>query len=242
MNETTFLAAAALIHVLGFILFKGWIGVREDFKVVIRPSGEIAAVFIALLSFLAYPLVSLHRYLIRRENKRGIALWSAAWLVLLFFFLFLKPNTLLLVLACAYRLADIARIHAYVTFAELPPGPARRALSLLLVHYLEVFVIFAYAYVWISQETVAFQIHGCNRSLTQLEGLYFSFVSGATIGYGDISPSHMLPFSHPRPALIVILQSLTLTFLTLVEFPRIFAHWKDPKYGHHRNRGGHGLL
>lgn len=95
-----------------------------------------------------------------------------------------------------------------------------RSLILTFLNYIEVCLFFAVLYSYIDYSNIDTNNPGfivnsslpltANNHLTSIEAIYFSFVTAATIGYGDITPKDPLIMK------IVILQILISLFFVIV--------------------------
>lgn len=129
------------------------------------------------------------------------------------------------------RLADLGWVLASLVLTEAPFSKTRvRPLVNLIVHYLEVIVIYACTYLWL--QAVAgpvFVVNGCLRLLQPLESLYFSFITGATVGYGDIVPSSSSRLSSLlQPQNFIMAEVMTLLFILAISIPRYLSAPEKP--------------
>ncbi len=93
------------------------------------------------------------------------------------------------------------------------PISFKRTLLMTLINIMEVMFCFAFIYAYIdhTNNDPGRIIFSLGQHLTNLQAIYFSFVTSATIGYGDIAPKD------PVVMRLVILQiMLSLFFLVIV--------------------------
>lgn len=90
-----------------------------------------------------------------------------------------------------------------------------RSLMLTFINYLEICLFFALIYAYLDNTIVnAFTINcsllNANAHLSSIQAIYFSFVTAATIGYGDITPHN------PFVMKVVIIQIIISLFFVIV--------------------------
>ncbi len=98
-----------------------------------------------------------------------------------------------LLLVPMLRMADVLYTMMVLLVEQVVPRDSARALVLAVVHYLELAVIFACAYLATFSSTPGGCLCGTystNDMLFPSEFLYFSIITAATVGYGDI---HLVP-------------------------------------------------
>jgi hypothetical protein len=154
-------------------------------------------------------------------------LWVVLWLFVNLACLYYSSKAPQLVLLSWIRLADLVWVLIFVTVVQKSYQNRERALYNLLIHYFEVIVIFANTYMWLQSSVgdMIFKVDGTCRKLSPSQALYFSFVTGSTIGYGDIVPrdkSITVPFIL-RPGSFVMAELAVLLFILVISFPRYFA-------------------
>lgn len=93
------------------------------------------------------------------------------------------------------------------------PISFKRTLLMTLINILEIIICFAFIYSYIDDSNMVPGriIFSTGHTLTDLQTIYFSFVTSATIGYGDIAPVD------PQVIKLVVVQiMLSLFFLVIV--------------------------
>jgi hypothetical protein len=168
------------------------------------------------------------RYLTGTDNliirKLGIEIYAIFKLVLICFAfgLDLTENTFVLITIIILTLDTIhfliARVFLNDVFREAISH--RRSLIMTIINYVEICLCFAFIYSYLDDtnhqlENPTFHI---SSDLPQIEKghlndnqtIYFSFITAATIGYGDISPRDSLTMK------IVIIQTLISLFFIVV--------------------------
>src|SRR5262249_4202564 len=104
---------------------------------------------------------------------------------------------------------------------------------LLFVHYGEVVLLFACLVLYLQSlagDTHLFIKNNKVQSLSRGEAVYYSFITAATIGYGDITPNH--DAENPWPSFVyalVWLKSITILIIVVIELPRLFLHQGVPE-------------
>lgn len=187
---------------------------------------------------MALPLGILHTWLINwrkpegaEDDKRRIELWVLFWTFLDFYlvFAFVAKHPWVAVFPIL-RLSDLLYILVKAFLVGKPPKPPERALILLFVHYFEVIQAFAAIYLvlqWFTTDGL-FKVDSVMRKLTGPEALYFSFITGSTIGFGDIYLKVSL-FSAASSdwakcaAVAIVVEVFCLFAITLLEIPRVLA-------------------
>jgi Ion channel len=133
------------------------------------------------------------------------------------------------------RVADLINTSLVLIILRSPPKQPARSIILIIFHYFELSVIFALAYCLFDSvlktgsSCLIFENLKLNSILSReaTHYLYFSLVTGATIGYGDIHVSLSNECTLER--YVVIFQPLAFLFLTAVELPRIINSLKPQK-------------
>lgn len=158
--------------------------------------------------------------------------WMWFWTVFDFYLVFqLVEKAPLFALFPVLRLFDLLYIMVFVFLFNRPPKPPERALILLLVHYLEVIIAFASMYLVVQSIAgrCVFESNFVPKHLSGPEAIYFSFVTGSTIGFGDITIK-LYPLSTDlsiwtlTAMTMVALELLSLLAITLLEIPRVLSH------------------
>jgi len=138
------------------------------------------------------------------------------------------------------RLFDLEFIYMRSFVYNLPPASKPRAVVHLFLHYTEVIVLFAMLYLFMQSHAphgpdqpmlFAKNTDGSNE-LTAPQAVFFSFITGATIGYGDIAPNH----SAARNWVVGVyfltwLKTLMILSFTLVELNRIVGFVSSDQNG-----------
>lgn len=195
-----------------------------------------ASIVVALLCFLSYP-ISFIQFLIvgdpedidkrrelekRRNAAPRIDAWILSWAVF-------TPTCLFLLgplfgsffdLVPMFRLFDMLYVLFWLLVVGKPSQKAGRSASFLLLHYLEGLMIFACFFLWVqSMSTLPIFADSQGKCLTlkPSSALYFSFITGATVGYGDIVPL-------TRVARVIVgLELFCVFYLVAIAVPRVFS-------------------
>lgn len=85
----------------------------------------------------------------------------------------------------------------------------KRSLMMTFLNYIEICLCFALIYAFIDHTSLTSEVFNCGH-ITNLQAVYFSFVTSATIGYGDITPKD------PVVMKLVVAQILISLFLVVV--------------------------
>ena len=120
--------------------------------------------------------------------------WTSYWPVALVSLL-LGIETMIYLAALIFLSEEFARPISY-----------RRSVTALFLNYIEISLDYAVIYAWCNTNILGF--FKCPGLKSGLEAAYFSFATSATVGYGDIVPTHWVG------QLLVISQ--ILTFLVFV--------------------------
>lgn len=195
--------------------------------------GVTGASLFFLLRVISSPLWAAHNGLKRRLRAGAVyvEMWSVGWMIVLFLIppAIVSPNTssfvrVVLVLLPILRYADILHTFMDVSLIQRHPptkSPAR-ALILLFIHYIEIVLIFAALYLFfqVVSHQHLFVIGPDKVDLTAGQAIYFSVITAATIGFGDITPlSAVTRFPSTVRALISV-EALTILMITLIDIPR----------------------
>lgn len=195
--------------------------------------GPLLAAVIAMLAFLATPVDRLVRKLTSGREEWCLDAFHLACLVLPVLLLLLtRASPWWFLLAAPWvlvRLADLQFIYLRSFVFDLAPRSKPRVVLHLFMHYTEVVLLFSLAYLLLQAVSSADDVLLFEKAtddataLTAWQALFFSFVSAATIGFGDIAPNH-----EHRFAWIVYLLTWAMTFMllsfTLVELARVLGH------------------
>jgi hypothetical protein len=142
----------------------------------------------------------------KKDSKnRNVDIYAVSALLILFLILFLKPNSIFFQLATLYLMVEMLTATLAISVVDTYGSHVGirsplRSILLLAIGYLEIIVGFAILYLY--NNTIAFS--KCDNIVEQpIEALYFSLVTIATLGYGDIYPINQLG------RILVILETLT---------------------------------
>ena len=152
--------------------------------------------------------------LFRKVVIEAYSLFKIAW----YFFLFyadLTTSPAALVISIILTIDTIHFMFSKIFLNDIHQQPIsfKRTLLMTLINIMEVMLCFAFIYSYIDDaNTIPGRvIFFPGHQLTDLQTIYFSFVTSATIGYGDIAPKDPLVMK------LVILQiMLSLFFLVIV--------------------------
>jgi len=202
--------------------------------------GPVSGVLLGMLAFVSLPAGALHGYWVqfwkaRNSGYRETAIiesWTCTSLILLLVALNLIELVPIVVvqlfaLLVLLRLVDLFYVLLFLLIGNHPPKNAARAVTLLLVHYIEVVLIFGCAYLILQRldaHRVFFLVNSQPGCLTAGESFYFSLMTAATVGFGDITPV----LTEPVLRSIVILEPLCLLFMTAIEIPRLLNFLPPP--------------
>ena len=152
--------------------------------------------------------------LFRKVVIEAYSLLKISW----YFFLFemdLTTSTAALVISIILTIDTIHFMFSKVFLNDIHQQPIsfKRTLLMTLINILEVMLCFAFIYSYLDDTNTlpGKFVFSTGYHLTDLQTIYFSFVTSATIGYGDIAPKDPLVIK------LVILQiMLSLFFLVIV--------------------------
>ncbi|MBL0183697.1 MAG: two pore domain potassium channel family protein [Chitinophagaceae bacterium] len=152
--------------------------------------------------------------LIRKVVIEAYSLFKISW----YFFLFRMDLTTSLTALIISLILTIDTVHfmfskIFLNDIHRQPISFKRTLLMTLINILEIIICFAFIYSYIDDSnTIPGRIiFSAGHPLTDLQTIYFSFVTSATIGYGDIAPVDPLVIK-----LVVIQIMLSLFFLVIV--------------------------
>lgn len=189
----------------------------------------IERIFRIFLQILAYATpAGLVRHLTGTENliirKLGIEIYAISKLIFICvaFSFDLTENTIVLFIIIILTLDTIhfliARVFLNDVFREAISH--RRSLIMTIINYVEICMCFAFIYSYLDDTNhqinnptfhISSDIPQIEKGhLNDTQTIYFSFVTAATIGYGDISPRHASAMK------MVIIQTLTSLFFIVV--------------------------
>ncbi len=215
--------------------------------------GYLCWLVFALLSLTSLPLGSTLEHLrkinwIKQKltnkkftNKKFIEIWVLFWAITnLLLVISWRESTAWVTLIALLRLSDLFYIFFHSFIFGPNPAPPLRALILLLVHYAEIIAGFALIYLGLQHiahcELFTSLSNGGKPAFQHLTGigaLYFSFVTGSTIGFGDITLQAALISSNPPGWLVlaglaIIAEIFCILVITLFGVSRIFTPWIPP--------------
>lgn len=136
------------------------------------------------------------------------------WLLLLFK-LDLTTSTVALVISLVLTLDTIIFLFSKIFLSDIHNQPIsfKRTLMMTLINITEVMLCFAFVYSYIddTNNVAGRLIFSTGHQLSDLQTIYFSFITSATIGYGDIAPVDSRIMT-----LVVVQIMLSLFFLVIV--------------------------
>lgn len=102
----------------------------------------------------------------------------------------------------------------------------KRSLMMTFINYAEICMCYAFIYAYIDHTNTNIEntIFIVNSKITNLQAIYFSFVTSATIGYGDIAPKN------PFVMKIVISQIIISLFLVVVIISNVTTKIEDKTF------------
>lgn len=163
-------------------------------------------------------------------RKIGVELYVLIKLFLpIIFFYFDLVNNFWVVLISSYMIVEtIIYLTAliYLTPEFTQPISYRRSITTLFLNYIQICLDFAVIYYYCNKVMSGF----FNEELTKMQSIYFSFVTSATIGYGDITVETPL-----GQTLVIIQIILFLVFVGL--FINFFgSKVNEPTYFNRRKK------
>ena len=180
---------------------------------------RILRLTLQLLSFimpgtLIRQLCGRRHLLYRKVVIEAYSLFKIGW----YFFLFkmdLTTSTLALVISIILTIDTVLFLFSKIFLNDIHQQPIsfKRTLMMTLINIIEVMLCFAFIYSYIddTNNVPGRMIFSTGHQLNDLQSIYFSFVTSATIGYGDIAAKDPLLMK------LVILQiMLSLFFLVIV--------------------------
>jgi hypothetical protein len=157
----------------------------------------------------------------RNRVKSKIDFWILIWALITPACLFLLvPAIPVFAIVPVLRLFDIFYVLLWLLISPLfKPQRIARSATFLLLHYIEIVMIFACVFLAIQKfypTQILFKTSdGC--LLTSWTALYFSLVTAATVGYGDITP--LTPLSQT----MVALEFICVLFLVAIDIPYVLS-------------------
>lgn len=228
--------AAAMLYCGLFVIVRGvsgagWAGreaVRErliEIGVSWRREKIILGGLFGVLAVISLPVGLLFGLFPKTDIQRFIDKWHISWLITSFLVLAaIKAEPLLLIIPILKCLDLFYTMMALMVFRRGSRYRVRPLGHLLLMHYPQVFVTFASLYLGIPslKSDLAYAI-GCGEVLLDPgTALYFSVVSGATLGFGDIVPKTLISEGMATGTLLhaaVVLEVVVLLGLTVLFVP-----------------------
>jgi hypothetical protein len=233
-----FIALPCLLIILPFTKLRDY---RKECKEHLKGARQCslwAYIILLVLCFLCYPVALIQFLIVGNtkdiENRKKAAPKIDGWIL---FWAAFTPICLFLLIPHVGRffaLLPLLRLFdmLYVLFWLLVTGTitqkAGRSASFLLLHYFEAIMIFACCFLWV-QAASAGQIfadsQGSRLVLSSSSALYFSFITGATVGYGDIVPVARVS------RMLAGLELFCVFYLVAIAVPRVFSYptAEDPK-------------
>jgi hypothetical protein len=152
--------------------------------------------------------------LIRKVVIEAYSLFKIGW----YFFLFqadLTTSTAALVISLFLTIDTVHFLFSKIFLNDIHKQPIsfKRTLLMTLINIMEVIICFAFIYSYIddTNQTAGRIIFSTGYQLSDLQTVYFSLISSATIGYGDIAPIDPLVIK-----LVLVQIMLSLFFLVIV--------------------------
>lgn len=102
----------------------------------------------------------------------------------------------------------------FISDASRESVQPRRSLALLFINFFEILLDFAFMYIYFENITPGFFTRELEGGI---DAIYFSFVTAATVGYGDIAPA--IPFAKK-----LVITQITLTFVFVGLFLNYFSN------------------
>lgn len=157
----------------------------------------------------------------RRRARLRIDLWIVFWASFTPICLFvLIPRNPSFVVFPILRLFDMFYILLWLLISpDFRPQRLARSATFLLLHYIEIMLIFACAYLSVQElyrpETLFKTLDSC--PLNSWTALYFSFVTAATVGYGDTTPVKLIS------QMLVGFELVFFFFLGAIDIPYVLS-------------------
>jgi Ion channel len=120
-------------------------------------------------------------------------------------------------LVFVYFTYDILLLSTHATFVSRYPANALRSLTLNLSSFFQLGIAYAIVYKFLG--------HMFNRSLTTMDAIYFSVVTIATVGYGDIQVIGNAPYTSLIE--LLILSEIVLGLYMLVGLVAVVVGWAN---------------
>jgi hypothetical protein len=164
-------------------------------------------------------------HLFRFEGRAG--LYHACRLILLTATLVLAKShgswfTMVIPLAVgSYFLYDIVLLSTFATFVSRYPAHPLRSLTLNLSSFFQCACAYAIFYKIVGDMF--------SRTLTTVDSIYFSVVTIATVGYGDIAVSHS--YEHAELVELLIISEIVVGLYMLAGLIAVVAGWANQMPG-----------
>ncbi len=170
------------------------------------------------------------------SRKIFIEIYSVAklcWFILLFK-LDLTTSTLAVWISVIFTIDTIHFLVSRIFLNDVHQQPIsfKRTLLMSLLNFVEVALCFAFIYSYIddTNNDPTKIIFSTGQHLTDLQTIYFSFVTSATIGYGDIAPKDPLLMK------LVILQIILSLFFVVIVISTITNKLGDDTFYNKRKK------
>lgn len=219
---------------------KVWFDRWKDAGCAFRKHGWLFGLLYSLISLLSLPLGLVFDLILEictrdlsdkkiasRRKQSLIDAWHLAFLIFTLSALLMNAPTWLLLSFPAFKLLDLFQtMIKLLAFPERGSRQSARPIVHLFIHLLQIVVAFASCYVFISRSCgpSSFLVFGkaSESALGPVDALYFSLVTAATVGFGDITPQ--LPSQAPcswycYAAFFVQAEIVTAVVLTLLFAP-----------------------
>lgn len=211
----------------------------EDIRKVSARISWVPATVLCVLAWASYPLGVVLDYSIRgckgackdRERRTRIDTWIVLCASLeLVVLLFVKTLPALFIFPLT-RLFDLLHTLFRLLLFRKEEASKARSLVLLLIHFVEVVVIFACGYVALQAldpQNKLFCINNTTKDLNQLTAVYFSFVTASTLGYGDVTVVNCCDGVRACSIVVVahaaiFFEILSVIFITALSIPRALS-------------------
>lgn len=220
---------------------------RNVLRTCKKEHGILAVALLAPTAVLAAPLdAALNRVVgIFGSHRDIIDVFQAASFAVSCALLCAAPPVAWLIVWPLVRVPDT--LYAFVRLFVLgrEPQSKPRAVALLILHYVEVVVLFAFvlnvAQHWLAGGATIFLRNGTARLLGRSELLFFSFVTASTIGFGDITPNHDAALvSRLVVYSLLWLETMVVFSFSVVELSRIMSARDRPSGGQAARRQANG--
>lgn len=148
--------------------------------------------------------------LIRKVVIEGYSLFKIGW----YYFLFeadLTTSTTALVISLVLTIDTVHFMFSKIFLNDIHKQPIsfKRTLLMTLINILEVILCFGFIYSYIddTNQVASQMVFSSGHHLSDLQTVYFSFVTSATIGYGDIAP--VAPIMLSLFFLVIVITTIT---------------------------------